>query len=804
MSRFRNGIESQAQYVGVKVQEAMERVQTVARSAALRQGVADPSPAGLADARVALEALLSPDAAGKASPFVQAVLRNGQGKTLLSLGPDPTLTEPDSPIERLPAPSFVPLPTGDQPCCLGFVRLAEGAVRLGIGTPVSGGAEPGHLLLVFGPSLGSLVGSLRPLCEGPSTLALALMEVGVVSCTNDVIRSRYFQKVLRGGPGQNTELDARLADGHTISLIGQWEPIGDTSLVLAYLAPKEETLGSFSPGLVMASAVVSGGLVCALLAALFQAIRQQERTAVRNLELAEMELELQDQLREYDRTEAEHRCLIEGMDSAGEVVVLVDPQGRLTYVNHAFEELIGFSAQEALGRQIGEFAPPDEVQRLVPVFERNRAVAWSKRVRCRHRDGERLRLDITVSPVRGDETGDISHYLVMARDVRGDIEVEERVLLARKLEAVARLAGGMAHDFNNVLQVILGYAGEMMESVDNPDQQESLGQILAAGRRGSEMTARLVAFSRQQVSHRELGSVNDMVRSCAQGIQKRLGPNVDLRLSLGEPLWEVALDAARIGQALTHLAENARDAMGNGGVLAVTTVNVSFTDTYETLIGALPAGDYVRISVADTGQGISPENLSRLFEPLFSTRQQGTFKGLGLSVVHGTVAQHDGGIIVESAPGQGTTFHIYLPRAQGEATDASEDTSELILIHAGEGRIILLAEDEEPVRHVAARLLAKAGYEVIEAVDGRNAIDLFEEHRNEIDLALLDIVMPELSGAAVAEHIRRSSPSTPILFCSGYAKRQMPEGIALPEDIPLIGKPYEPRRLLDAIAQLLG
>lgn len=801
--RFRAEVERQAEQVAVKVQDAVNRVRETARSEALQLCVTAPSAANLAAATEALAPFLSPDAAGRPSPLVRAVLRNALRQPLVALGPGaPAASGPGDPQS---APSFIPPPGGDQSESLGFVQLGEGEVHLGISAPVQGdGADAGQLLLVFDVNLAGLVGSRHPVRRASCVLALARMEVGIISRTSDEVGALDFQKVLQAGPGQSVALEKRPAKGRTTRLIGQWEPVGDTPLMLVCIVPRQSALGSFSPGLVMASALLSGGLACALLAALYQATRQQARVTVRNLELAEAELELQDQVREYERADVELRRLVEAVDSAGEVVALVDLRGCLAYVNHAFEQLIGFSAQEALGRSLAEFAPPDEIQRLVPVIERNRTTVWSKRVRCRHRDGDRLRLDVTVSPVRAEETGDLSHYLVMARDVRGDIEVEERVLLARKLEAVARLAGGMAHDFNNVLQVILGYSGEMLESVDNPDLRESLGQIMAAGRRGSEMTARLVAFSRQQVSHRELGAVNDMVRAGAQSIQKRLGPNVDLQLTLAEPLWPVSLDAARISQALTHLAENARDAMDNGGTLTITTANVSFPETYETLTGTLAPGDYVRITVADTGQGISPENLSRLFEPLFSTRQQGTFKGLGLSVVHGTIAQHDGGIVVESTPGQGTVFYLYLPRAHGEKEESQEETSEMILVHTGEGRVILLAEDEEPVRHVAARLLAKAGYEVIETVDGKDAIDRFEQQRDRIDLALLDIVMPELSGAAVAEHIRRTSPSTPILFCSGYAKREMPEGIALPEDIPLIGKPYEPRRLLEAIAQLLG
>jgi two-component system cell cycle sensor histidine kinase/response regulator CckA len=345
----------------------------------------------------------------------------------------------------------------------------------------------------------------------------------------------------------------------------------------------------------------------------------------------------------------------------------------------------------------------------------------------------------------------------------------------------------------------------MAETAEDPELADGFHQVLAACRTGSDLTARLVAFSRQQATHRELGSVNAAIRSCAPTIQRWLGSNVDLQLAMAGDPWNVLLDASRIEQALVQLAENARDAMPYGGTVTIRTANVTLPEAVQTVVAVLPPGDYVRIDVIDTGKGIAPEDLHRIFEPLYTTRQQTGLKGLGLCVVHGTIAQHAGGIVVKSVPAQGTTFEIYLPRSvdQRPPAVAAGSAAEPAVASSGEGRCILLAEDEEAVRDVAVRLLEKAAYSVIEAVDGHEAIAKFDEAKDRIDLALLDIVMPEASGAAVAAHIRATSPGTPILFCSGFAKHQLPEGIALPEDIPLIGKPYEPHQLLDAIARLI-
>jgi len=254
------------------------------------------------------------------------------------------------------------------------------------------------------------------------------------------------------------------------------------------------------------------------------------------------------------------------------------------------------------------------------------------------------------------------------------------------------------------------------------------------------------------------------------------------------------------------LAENACADMPHGGLFTVATANAEFTEPCETLVGTLPPGPYARISVSDTGPGLPPERLARLFEPIFDAplNGEGMFPGLGLSMVHGIVAQHDGGIVVDSTPGRGATYHIYLPRSRSGETAAPPRRDEEGKFLPGQGRVVLLAEDEASVRQVAVRLLAKAGYTVIEGTDGKDALAQFEAHRERIDLAMLDLVMPEMDGASLAREIRRRSPALPILFCSGYARQQLPEGMALPADIPLLDKPYEPQCLLDTIDRLLA
>lgn len=790
---FRLAVEHQAGQVGSILREIAARTQAVAGSPEIAAWLADPAAAAPAAAGDRLAELLAPNAAGQ--PVCgQVVLRAAPDRVLASLGPG----------GPLPPPPFMALPADTSQRRFGFVRRGDD-ILLAFSVPVPG-APGADLILIFPPGLETLLGRPDPAWGELGTLALVQMDIGLVARNRDALQPFHFRTVLRGGPGQITEVKVQRNGRRTCRLIGQWLPVAGTPLTLACIAPAQTVLGPFSRNLAAGSTLVSGGLLGILLATGWSLLRLHRQTTLRNSELTLAEKELREQLRNCEKDASSHRRLAAAFDSAGDAMAFVDRQGRFAYANRAFENLLGLPLRDLQGRRVADFAPPDEVERLGTFVAAHREATWSRRVRCRHREGERLLLDLTVSPVEAREPGVITHYFAIARSVGGKAELEERTVRARKIEAVARFAGSLAHEFNNLLQVIFGYAGEMVESVDSPDLRGSLEQILAASRRGSGITARLIAFSRRQTVRRETACVNTAVRAIAPTIQQRLGLDVDLRLDLADPLWPAALDGPRFGQALVLLAENACEGMPHGGVFTIATGNIEFAETCQTLVGPLPPGQYVRVGVSDTGQGIPPERLEHLFEPVFETPQNGdgVFQGLGLSMVHGIVAQHDGGIVVDSSPGRGMSFQIYLPRVRtGEETQAADPAASPAQ-PSGKGRIVLLAEDEESVRQVAVRLLAKAGFAVIEGKDGKDALAQFEAHRDRIDLVMLDLVMPELTGAEVAERIRRQAPDLPILFCSGYAQQQLPAGLALPEDIPLLAKPYDPQCLLDLIERLLA
>ena len=765
----------------------------------LRMALLGKTPGELARAETALRELLRADADTGAPPAARALLRRlPDGKTVVGLAmPQDAPAEDEAPWE------FLPFPDQERGWRYGAARRPGDALRLALVADVpSPGPEEGELLVVFGSSIARLPGSLRPPSGRIEMAALVLPPDGVLAATDGIPEAGRLATVLEVRAGRMATLDVHPRAGTRRRLLGRWMPVDGTPLAFVF-ATEATNLAGLPPLVIVGSGLAGSALVCYLLLAFLRLARRHQRVAADYGRQLGADQSLQCRLSELERAQFRLGQLARAIGGAGEAVVMIDRQSLITYVNDTFESLFGFSREEVLDRSLAEFMPPDEALRVEPTVSQGTKTPVSLRLRCRHRGGARLYLAVTLSPVCR-EDGTVTHYLVTARDVQGEIELEERALQARKLAAVARLAGGTAHEFSNILQVILGYAGEMAEATQNPELREGLNQILAAGQRGSELTSRLIAFSRQQPSRREPTSLGEVIRARAGEIQRCLGSDSDLRLVLDCGTWQASLDSDWVGQALVHLAEAARDRMPGGGTLTLTADNVRLDQPTQTLIGVLPAGDYVRVRVEDTGQAIPVERLERLFEPVFDHHSEEAFAGLGLSMVHGAIAQHGGGVVVESSAGRGTTFEVYLPRCTDWPGEEAAETLASACRADREARVILLAEDEEPVRRVAATLLAKSGYDVIETPNGREAVEAVRTREGRIDLALLDIVMPEMNGADAAERIRRDYPRLPILFCSGYTKGQLDGSISLPDGIPLIGKPYEPRALLAKIAGLIA
>ena len=375
---------------------------------------------------------------------------------------------------------------------------------------------------------------------------------------------------------------------------------------------------------------------------------------------------------------------------------------------------------------------------------------------------------------------------------------QEDLALSRKLESIGRLAGGIAHDFNNLLTAILGYA-ELAEGLEASDATaECLREIRTAAERASALTRQLLTFARRQVVAAKPVVPNALVADLTALLRPLIGEHIRLVTQFDPAGWRVMLDPGQFGQVLTNLAVNARDAMPRGGSLTVTTENVTLGDDDARVAGVDAAGDYVVVSVADTGAGMSDEVRGRAFEPFYTTKPVGHGTGLGLSTCYGIVRQSGGQIRIDSAPGAGTVVTMYFPRT------AEENVTELPLAAKDERlrghETVLLAEDESAIRRMASSTLRAHGYRVIEATNGRDAVDVASSHAAPVDLLITDVVMPEMGGLELVDRLRAGGRHLRVLFVSGYPNTD--GDLALPGD-GFLAKPFVPQVLLRKVRELL-
>jgi two-component system cell cycle sensor histidine kinase/response regulator CckA len=499
--------------------------------------------------------------------------------------------------------------------------------------------------------------------------------------------------------------------------------------------------------------------------------------------------------RDLQQANATLRAVIETSPLA---ICTLDCRGRLQSWNRAAERIFGWKAEEVRG------------QVLPVVSEELGVLFWSQfeeacrggefrnlRGPGRHKDGRALQLEIWGAPLR-DSDGGCDGVLLLLADVTERVWLENQLRQAQKMEALGRLAGGVAHDFNNLLTIISGY-GEMLLARVDDSLREDVKAILEGAERATAITRQLLALSRRQVGQPRVLDLNEIIRGMEKILRRAVGEDVRLELSLRSSLWPVRADPGQIEQILLNLAVNARDAMPQGGRLVISTANCGRT---EAAALHLPAAQYVRLTVRDTGEGMDPEACRRIFEPFFSTKPADKGTGLGLAIVYGIVKQSGGEIFVDSQPGEGTVFTIYLPRASGfpEARAVPPPPPP----RAAEGETILLVEDEQAVRRLVRDMLVRHGYRVVEAENGRQALQLFQAHQHEIALLLTDVVMPEMNGRDLARHLRACRPDLKVLYMSGYTGDAMSESAGIEPGAVFIQKPFTPRTLLRRVREALA
>jgi signal transduction histidine kinase len=377
--------------------------------------------------------------------------------------------------------------------------------------------------------------------------------------------------------------------------------------------------------------------------------------------------------------------------------------------------------------------------------------------------------------------------------------LEEELRHAQKMEAVGRLAGGIAHDFNNLLTAVQGYAELLLHSLGDSELRPDVEEIYRAAERAAVLTRQLLAFSRRQILQPETLDLNARVLEMSRMLGRLIGEHIAIDLHLAPDAWMVRADAAQLEQAIVNLGVNARDAMPSGGRLAIETKNRELSAAAAETLGLQP-GQFVLLSVRDSGIGIEEEIRARIFDPFFTTKPQGQGTGLGLAMVYGFVHQSGGAITVESEPGKGTAFTLYLPRGSAAPARAVPPKPLAPAVH-GSGTI-LIAEDERPIRRLVATVLQQAGFHTIEATDGQEALELFGKNSQAITLVITDVVMPRMGGRQLAQHLRGLRHDIGLVYMTGYAE----EGDALKQAAPdarVLLKPFSPDALLHTVTTIL-
>ena len=509
---------------------------------------------------------------------------------------------------------------------------------------------------------------------------------------------------------------------------------------------------------------------------------------------AAIELELRER-------ESRYRAIFE---TAVDAIIVSDQHGIIQEFSRAAEAMTGYRAAELIGQNMRVLLPP--AMRQEP--ERNTArYLWTVRELevCR-RDGSVFPAHLSIAEWWA---GGHRHFTGILRDLSAQhreqaerTKLEAQLHQAQKMEAIGNLTGGMAHDFNNMLGVIIGNIDLLRDlKGDDPDIDELAHEALDAAFRGADLTRRLLAFARQQPLRPQHVDVNELVSGITRLLRRTIGEDIEISLDLAAELGPVVVDPAQLEASLTNLATNARDAMPEGGRLMIVTANRTLDTDYAAQHAEVVAGGYVMLEVSDTGCGMTPEVMHRIFEPFFTTKSRDKGTGLGLSMVFGFIKQSGGHIGVYSEPGIGTTFRLFLPHVAADVVIVEESASTPLV--QGRGESVLVVEDNEALRRIVTRQLGELGYRVLAAGNAAAGLELLD--RQSIDLLLTDIVMPGgINGRELAHRARQRWPEIKIVFTSGFSEARLNgDGGPLAACTPLLSKPYRKEDLASAAREAL-
>jgi PAS domain S-box-containing protein len=529
--------------------------------------------------------------------------------------------------------------------------------------------------------------------------------------------------------------------------------------------------------------------------------RRDLKGLVHELSVHQIELEMQnEELRssreQLERSRSEYAELY---DFAPAGYLTFDKRGLITRANLTVCGLLGVERSRLVKKPFDLFIHPESqdlfYSHTQKVFEAT--ITQSCELVLKKKDGTFFDAQLESIAVQVDGRPVVN---TIVTDITERKRLEDQLCQARKMEAVGTLAGGVAHDFNNILTVIMGLASLIQMSIEKDDTlRQRIDQIVASSARAADLTQSLLAFSRTQWATLEPRKVNGVVKSTAKLLTRLLPEEIRLMMNLSDEDMTILLDVTQIGQVLMNLATNARDAMPQGGSLTLTTERARLDESFKKTHGFGRMGEYVRLSVSDTGTGMDEKTMERIFEPFFTTKEVGKGTGLGLASAYGIVKQHNGYITASSSPFKGTTFDIYLPLI----TTPSPQEAPMIREIKGGAETILIVENDRDVRHMLARILESHGYTIIEAVDGDDAIRVHREHKDKVDLIILDVVMSGKYGKEALAEIARTAPRVKAIFTSGYTGDVVIDKGIQSESVDLLKKPLSATALLAKVREVL-
>ncbi len=500
--------------------------------------------------------------------------------------------------------------------------------------------------------------------------------------------------------------------------------------------------------------------------------------------------------------ENQRRLLATVVEQTTEGVVITDPAGVIRYVNPGFEQITGYSWQEAVGRTpriLKSGKEPESRYRLI-WQEINHGRVWQGRMINRKKDGSLITVDQTIAPIL-DHQGRINHFVAIQRDITRQDELEKQVRQAQKMQAIGTLAGGIAHDFNNILTAILGFAElSFLKCGEDSLLRANMEEIITASERASKLIDQILTFSRQTEKQVSAMPMAPIVKEVLKLLRASLPANIEVRIDVSTDGW-VRADPTQIHQVVMNLCTNSYQALhrDRGGWIRVCLDRQEVTEHEGVRLGRIRGGTYIRLMVEDNGHGIPPEYGERIFEPYFTTREKNEGTGLGLSVVHGIVNDHAGAVTVESQPGRGTRFFVYLPEVEQRDRNGCSRESGMI---QGQGRI-LLVDDERPIVDFGTLVLEEAGYEVVATDSSERALTIFSRDHESLDLVITDMAMPGLTGVQLFGMIREKRPDMPVLLCTGYSEHVSEDSARAMGIDGYLAKPFTSEDLTGEVARIL-